>query len=211
MPAAGLRHLAARYTLVPVPDVLQYKDQLDEVNLLTGRIHALSDALQMKGFYPAGGGETADAVQTALKTNTPGVVMVPIIDWAAFGGSKEVIIWMPIEQIAGCITALIAERKQIIDDIYQIMGLSDIMRGATNPQRDARRAAIQNGNTEAAAPATSNMNWCELLGTWWRSAFDIMCEKFEAETLIEMSPDATADARHGAADSGTLAAARLRC
>ena len=25
-------------------------------------------------------------------------------------------------------------RKQIIEDIYQIMGLSDIMRGATDPQ-----------------------------------------------------------------------------
>ena len=47
-----------RGSLVPVPDVLQYKDQLDEVNMLTGRIHALSDALEVKGFYPAGGAET---------------------------------------------------------------------------------------------------------------------------------------------------------
>ena len=31
-----------RGSLVPVPDVLQYRDQLEEVNLLTGRIHALS-------------------------------------------------------------------------------------------------------------------------------------------------------------------------
>ena len=30
-----------RGSLVPVPDVLQYKDQLDEINMLTGRIHAL--------------------------------------------------------------------------------------------------------------------------------------------------------------------------
>ena len=45
-----------RGSLVPVPDVLQYRDQLEELNLLTGRIHALSDALEVKGFYPAGGG-----------------------------------------------------------------------------------------------------------------------------------------------------------
>ena len=44
-----------RGSLVPVPDVLQYRDQLEELNLLTGRIHALSDALEAKGFYPAGG------------------------------------------------------------------------------------------------------------------------------------------------------------
>ena len=33
-----------RGSLVPVPDAMQYKDQLDEIDLLTGRIHALSDS-----------------------------------------------------------------------------------------------------------------------------------------------------------------------
>src|SRR4029077_4270527 len=28
-----------RASLVPVPDILQYKDQLDEIDTLTGRIH----------------------------------------------------------------------------------------------------------------------------------------------------------------------------
>ena len=121
-----------RGSLVPVPDSMQYKDQLDELNLLTGRIHALADALEVKGFYPAGGSEIADAVETAVKISNPGRVLVPINNWAAFGGSKEVIIWMPIDIIAQTVTTLIATRKQIIEDIYQITGLSDIMRGATD-------------------------------------------------------------------------------
>ena len=65
----------------------------------------LSDAIEVKGFYPAGGGEIADAVQAAVETHTPGRVLVPISNWAAFGGSKEVIIWMPIDVIANAITA----------------------------------------------------------------------------------------------------------
>ena len=87
-----------RGSLVPVPDVLQYQDQLEELNLLTGRIHALSDALEVKGFYPAGGGELADAIETAIKIKTPGRVLVPISNWAAFGGTKEIIIWLPIDR-----------------------------------------------------------------------------------------------------------------
>src|SRR6187397_315845 len=71
-----------RGSLIPVPDVMQYRDQLKEINMLTGRIHALSDALEVKGFYPAGGGEAADAIQTALKLNSPSEVMVPISNWA---------------------------------------------------------------------------------------------------------------------------------
>ena len=55
-----------RGSLVPVPDVMQYRDQLEEINLLTAKIHALSDALEAKGFYPAGGAELAEAVQAAV-------------------------------------------------------------------------------------------------------------------------------------------------
>ncbi|MFD2441164.1 hypothetical protein ACFSS8_15675 [Paracoccus kondratievae] len=34
-----------RRTLIPVPDLAYYKDQLEEINELTSRIHALSKAL----------------------------------------------------------------------------------------------------------------------------------------------------------------------
>ena len=61
-----------RGSLVPVPDVLQYKDQLDEIDMLTGRIHALSDVIEAKGFYPAGGAELSEAINTAVSIKTPG-------------------------------------------------------------------------------------------------------------------------------------------
>jgi hypothetical protein len=76
-----------------------------------------------------------------MQTKTPGRMLVPISNWAAFGGSKEIIIWLPIDMIAQTITALVTLRKQVIDDIYQIMGMSDIMRGATDPNETLGRAA----------------------------------------------------------------------
>ena len=54
-------------SLVPVPEILYYRDQLDELNKLTGRIHALADSVRVKGFYPTGGNSMADAIETALK------------------------------------------------------------------------------------------------------------------------------------------------
>ena len=59
-------------SLIPVPDVLQYKDQLDEVNTLTGRLHALAQYLEVKGFYPAGSAEISDAVQAAVTDGVEG-------------------------------------------------------------------------------------------------------------------------------------------
>src|SRR6187397_2346518 len=171
---------------VPVPDVLQYKDQLEEINLLTGRIHALSDALEAKGFYPAGGAEIADAVQTAISVKTPGRMLIPISNWAAFGGSKEVIIWLPIDMIATTITGLVALRKQVIEDIYQIMGLSDIMRGATDPNETlgAQQLKTQYGSTRIR---DKQQELVRLARDLVRISTEIITEKFDAVTMIEMS------------------------
>jgi hypothetical protein len=166
--------------------VLQYRDQLEEINLLTGRIHALSDALEAKGFYPAGGSEIADAVQTAMATHTPGRVLVPISNWAAFGGSKEVIVWLPIDMIATTITALVALRKQVIEDIYQVMGLSDIMRGATDPQETlgAQRLKSQYGSTRIR---DKQQELVRLARDLVEISLEIISEKFDEATIIEMS------------------------
>jgi hypothetical protein len=173
-------------SLIPVPDVLQYKDQLDEVDTLTARLHALAQYLEVKGFYPAGSAEISDAVQAAVKMKSPGRVLIPISNWAAFGGSKEVIIWMPIDQIANAITVVIATRKQIIEDIYQIMGLSDIMRGNTDP-----------GETLGAQQLKSQYGSVRIRdkqGEMVRVARDIeeiiaeiMCSDFDFGTLLQMS------------------------
>lgn len=175
-----------RGSLVPVPDVMQYKDQLDEVDLLTGRIHALSDALEMKGFYPAGSTELADAIATAVGIKTPGTVMVPISNWAAFGGSKEVIIWMPIEQIAACITAVVALRKEVISDIYQIMGLSDIMRGATDARETlgAQELKTQYGGSRIR---DKQYELVRLARDVCAITAEIICEKFDDVTIVQMS------------------------
>ena len=175
-----------RGSLVPVPDVMQYRDQLEEVNLLTARIHAMSDAIELKGFYPGGSNEVADAVEAAVKLKTPGRVLVPISNWQSFGGSKEIIVWMPIDMAAQCITTLIEQRKQIIDDVYQIMGLSDIMRGATDARETlgAQQLKSQYGSTRIRDKQYELVRIARDLVC---IVCDIMCEKFDPVTLIEMS------------------------
>jgi hypothetical protein len=67
-----------RPTLKPVPDMLMYKDQIEEINELTGRIGALTESLKLKGFYPAGAGEIGDAIDAAMKEVSNNAVLIPI-------------------------------------------------------------------------------------------------------------------------------------
>lgn len=122
-----------RRSLVPVPDFMFYKDQLEEINELTARIGSLSEALKVRGFYPAGAGEIGDAIEAAVNSVDNRKILVPVSNFAAFGGgsAKDMIVWLPIDMVATTITQCVELRKQLVEDVYEITGLSDIMRGQT--------------------------------------------------------------------------------
>ena len=77
-------------------------------------------------------------------------------------------------------------RKQVIEDIYQIMGISDIMRGATDPQRDPWRPTAENakwlyaytGQATGAGPAGAGSG---------RDHVSRLLPDFDPVTIIEMS------------------------
>lgn len=176
-----------RGSLIPVPDVVYYRDQLEEINELTGRIHALSQSLKVRGFYPAGKSDIGDAVETALKSLDDRQVLVPVSNWAAFGGTTgDPIVWLPIEMIATVVTGLVELRRQIIEDVYQIMGLSDIMRGSTEEDETAtaQQIKVQYGSVRVRDKQNELVRVARDIN---RIACEIMAENFKQKTLLEMS------------------------
>lgn len=177
-----------RATLIPVPDVMFYKDQLEEINELTARSHALSYALQVRGFYPAGSGELGDAIESALSQTTNDKVLIGISNWAAFGGgaAKDSIVWLPTDMVATTITQCVELRRQIIEDVYQIMGISDIQRGATEAEETYGAQALKNQNGSYRVRDKQN-ELIRIARDLVRIAAEIMAEKFSQKTMLEMS------------------------
>ncbi|TIS86103.1 MAG: hypothetical protein E5W99_11765, partial [Mesorhizobium sp.] len=88
--------------------------------------------------------------------------------------------------IATTITQLIALRKQLIDDIYQISGLSDIMRGETNPNETlgAQQIKTQYGSVRIRDRQNELVRIARDAA---RIAAEIMAENFQQKTLLDMS------------------------
>jgi hypothetical protein len=172
-------------SLVPVPDYVYYKDQISEINELTARISALSEGLKLKGFYP-GGGEIGDAIEAAMARNDDQAIMVPIANWAAFGGSGEQIIWLPIDMVATTIAGLVDLRKQLIEDVYQITGLSDIMRGSTNANETLGAQELKSQYGSVRVRDRQN-ELVRIARDITRIAAEIMAENFDQKTLEDMS------------------------
>lgn len=173
-------------SLVPVPDYVYYKDQIEEINELTARIADLSDAVRLKGFYQAGG-EIGAAVETAMKQTDNKALLVPVSNWAAFGSSNgDPIIWLPLEMIANTITGLVALRRQLIDDVYQITGLSDIMRGESdaNETLGAQELKSQYGSVRIRDRQNELVRMARDIT---RIFGEIMAENFDQQTLLDMS------------------------
>lgn len=119
-------------TLVPVPDFAEYQDQATELDILTARIDKLQSALKVAGVYP--GSEKATITQ--LVDDSSENKLIPVENWAVFvdkGGLQNMIVWLPIEQIAKVLIALYEARDKVLQTLYQITGMADILRGETNP------------------------------------------------------------------------------
>lgn len=178
-----------RETLTPVPDVVYYRDQLEEINIATARLSALTEALKVRGFYAAGIGDAADAIETAFKSTDDRAVLVPVSAMAALGPNAslaDAIVWLPLEVIANTITGLIALRRQLIEDVYEISGISDIMRGNTdaNETLGAQQLKSQYGSIRIQDRQTEMVR---LARDVTRMKAEIMAENVPIDDLMVMA------------------------
>lgn len=179
--------------LTPVPDFCLYQDQADELDRITTRISGLVDALRLAGAY--------DASQPALARilESPDNSLVPVDNWAAFsekGGAAGAISWVPIKDVAMALREAYLARDQIKQVIYEITGISDIIRGATKANETATAQQIksqfgslrlQDRQRDIAEFATSIL----------RIKAQMMMDLYSPQTLVAMSGiDQTLDAQY---------------
>jgi hypothetical protein len=133
-------------SLEPIPDYVFYQDQAEEIDQLTSRIGALADSLKLVGFYPAGpAGEGSPEIEMAVR---PGFEnkMIAVKSWAAFtqgGKAAAPIIWLPVQEVGDILKGCVELRKQLIDDVYQLTGISDIIRGTTEAEETAAAQGLK--------------------------------------------------------------------
>ncbi len=177
-------------TLIPCPDPLFYKDQLDEIDELTARISALSESLKLVGFYAAGQEDLGDAIQTALKIAEKDNrrIAVPLAGMSQFGGEKlkDAIVWLPVVEVATTVKELVALRRQLIEDVYQISGISDIMRGQSEASETlgAQQLKSQYGSIRIKDRQSEMVRLCDAV---LNIAGEIMAENFSPQTIMAMS------------------------
>ncbi len=127
-------------SLIPTPDYVLYQTQAQEIEELTARIDCLQKALRLVGVYDS----SAPALQQLLTGGEN--KMVPVEGWAKFsekGGIDGSVAWLPIKEVADVLIGLYESREKAKQDLYEITGIADIIRGNSDPRETAKAQQIK--------------------------------------------------------------------
>ena len=170
-------------SMTPTPEFTLWQDQADELDLLSERIRKLTDAIKAKGFYAG-----QEEKKLSLLMDADDNQLIPIAEWMQLidkGGLDGLISWMPIEQFAKVLQILEQERSIKIQEIYELTGVSDILRGATDPRETAKAQAIKerSGNRRLVTKQDAIQRFFRDI---YRIKAEIIAEQFDPETLRMM-------------------------
>jgi hypothetical protein len=171
-------------SLVPVADFILYQDQADEIDDLTSRIRHLTKAMKVMGIYAA----DEPSIERLLKEGNDGV-LIPVKNWAAFvekGGLQGAVQFMPLRDVAAALQQLYQARESCKQIIYEVTGLSDIVRGASVASETATAQQIK---SQFASLRLNNMkdDMSRFARDILRMKAEIICSKYQPETLIKIS------------------------
>lgn len=172
--------------LIPVPDYSEIKCQLDELDGINKRMQLTMQALKVSGAYDGSFPELANILNKD-------VTLVRVSDFEKVrekGGIDGFVGFMPIGQYIEALKALAERRAQLMSAIYEITGVSDIMRGNSDPNETAT-AVTKKTNFGTLRNQDRQNDFQRYLTDVLKIKAEIICEMFTPELLAQYAePDA---------------------
>jgi hypothetical protein len=170
-------------SLEPVPEYTMYQYQAEELNTLTRRISRLTEALKARGI--------GDADIKSLQRLFSGEDNEIILDeefgkLMQAGGIANAISWAPIKEIADVLSVLQPRRQECLAMIYELTGIADIMRGASQPY-DTATAVEKKGQYGTARIKDRQKRFQKYCRDVLSLLGEVIANLFDPETLVLMS------------------------
>lgn len=183
--AAPLHAAVDGGTLIPRPDLAAYAAQADEMSALSSRIRGLIPAIRYRGIRAADLPELdlAFGARDGEFIAADGALTVAQMT----GGGLDRAIWtVPVIELANVVAALSQQREATKQVIYELTGISDIVRGATSPNETlgAQQIKAQYGSARLSERQRQVAAWCRGLV---RLMAEIVAEHYTPEVLAGVS------------------------
>ena len=178
----------------PRADYILAQDQYEELNNVTSRIVMLEKAIKVVGVYD----KSADGVQRMLNEGADNT-LIPVDNWAMFaekGGIKGQVDWLPIEEVAKALQILRDYRTELVNLLYQVTGMSDILRGSTQQGETATAQSIKAKFASVRVQALQD-DFARFATDLQKLRIEVMAKHFDDESLVkESNMQASTDAQY---------------
>lgn len=171
-------------SLIPVPDYCEYEDQARELDSITGRITKLVKAVKANGVY---NGEFKTL--TRLLNESTDNTLLPVDNWGALaekGGLKGAVDMLDISTQIQALGALYAAREAVKQTIYEICGISDILRGTTKAEETLGAQQLK-ANFGSLRLKKSQTDVARFASDIFRLKAQIICRFYPSELIVKMS------------------------
>lgn len=169
---------------VPRPDYYMIQDQYGELDTLNNRISMLLQACKVVGVYD----RTAEGISRMLTEGFDNQ-LIPVDNWAMFaekGGIKGNLDWLPLETVVQALEKLIQSRELIKGQIYELTGISDIVRGATKASETLGAQEIKSKFASISIKKRQD-EVARFAADILRIKAEIMIKHFDPEILVKKS------------------------
>lgn len=158
-----------------------YADLAADLDDTSKRISALTKQIKVRGGYNSASSDIAN-----LLTAEDGK-MIPVDGVDMINGGLQNHIWLvPILDFVKALQELYVAREQIKQAIYEIMGISDIMRGATKASETATAQRIK-GSMGMVRLSDQKGQAANFVTDLLRMKAELIAKNFDAKTLSTMT------------------------
>ncbi|UXS69169.1 hypothetical protein FY145_01085 [Agrobacterium tumefaciens] len=170
--------------LKPVNPFSIYRKLADQLDTISKRIDVLTKAMKVKGWYSG----TEETLKSVIDLEDDEFAPIPDGElWSkSAGGIAAAIAFWPIEKFIVALQQLYSAREQTKQAIYEITGISDIVRGASSA---AETATAQQIKSQWGSLRIQKMQ--RMMERYARDLFVMMTEiiasRFTLQTLQEMT------------------------
>ena len=129
-------------SLTPIPLFHQYEEQANELDKISLRIDKIVAACKVRGVYDSTVKEFKDLLASEDNDLTP---IQNAQKYIAAGGIDKAVAWFPVDQAVKVLEALYDARDRQLKIIDTLLGISDIVRGVTDPDETLGAQKMKGG------------------------------------------------------------------
>ena len=166
---------------VPVPEYMIYKKQADLLEVVCKKAAEIEDVVKLVTLI---GSQDKGIAQRITAAQNGDVLSIPTDNMV--GAAESMIATTPVDKAIILLEHLQIEKEKLKQNIYDITGISDIMRGATEAQETATAQKIKGlfGSLRFQARQKKVQNFRKNI---YKIIAELIAEHYDEETLSEMT------------------------